>query len=170
MQKSQKDRRSIVNNLLKNFLWGLLIFPFFISIFCINHFLFWLLFGIYILLIGILLTTLSLFNKLETIEKKLKRYFIRAFTFLGGIGMVVFFSYIWATSYLDIGAYFSKDYKTVKGFSSGHVTARSLFETFEVNNIELKSTYIIPEEDLDKEVEATYLPRSNYVIELWIYR
>jgi hypothetical protein len=161
-----------MNNIIKNFLWGLLIFPFFISMFFINHFIFWLLFGFYILLMGILMFVLGLFNRLEKVEGKIKRIFLRVNALIVGVGFLVLFGFVWIPSFLDVSAYLSRDFKTVKGFPNhiDHLSSRSLFQTIEINNIELKSVYEIPEKDFDKEIEAVYLPRSKYVITLWIYR
>ncbi len=161
-----------MKNIIRNILWAIIIFPFFISIFMIDHFLFWLLFGCYVCLIGLLLLVIGLFSKLMKIEGNIKRFFTRLYLLVFGIGMLAFFWIVWSSSFLDVNAYFSKDYKTIKGFPShiGSRSSKSLFQTIEINKIELKSVYEINYKDIDKEFEALYLPNSKYVIRLWKYK
>ncbi|NBD25402.1 hypothetical protein [Paenibacillus glycinis] len=160
-----------MKRILNHLIWGLIIFPFFISMFCLSYFPCWLLFGLYILTIGIL-SIFGTFSKLEKIKNKVRRIFTRIAFPIVGIGMLVFFCFVWAPGYLDIGNYMTKDYRTVKGFPEhiDHLSSRSLFQGIKVKNISLISVYEIPEQDFDKEIEAVYLPRSKYVIKLGIYR
>ncbi len=103
-----------MKKILNHVLWGIILFPFFISMYYVNYFPLWLLFGLYILIIGALSIYGSIFSKLERIEKKGKRIYTRIILIITGIGLIVFFSLVWATSYMDIGNYISKNYNTVK--------------------------------------------------------
>lgn len=153
----------------KKIVWNIAMVPFFVSLFFLQYFLVWLLLGSYVVFLGGFLIILSIKGDFQRISGVLKRRVYKATTMMSGIGLILFFSFIWATGYLDIGNYFAKNYEEVKGISSHHISARSLFETFEIEKIKLKSVYIIPEEDFDNEIKAVYLPHSKYVIKLWVY-
>ncbi|SES88030.1 hypothetical protein [Paenibacillus sp. NFR01] len=157
---------------IRNILGITLMFPMFISMFTLNHFISWLIFGIYILLLGLVFLFSSFLSNFEKIENKINKVFMRTLAFIVGVGMIMFFSLVWSTSYLDISAYFSESYETVRGYPSqiGDVSSKSVFQQIEINHIKLKSVYEIHEKDFNKELEATYLPRSKYVIKLWIYK
>lgn len=159
-----------MNDFRRNLIWGIGMAPFFIGLFFTNYFLVWLLVGLYILFMALYFTVLCIFNDFKKVNGKLRRTFGRIGCFFIGVGIMIFSVVFWFTSFLDIGAYFSNDYKTVKGVSSHHVTAPNLFETFMVDDIKLKSVYKIPDRDLGKVVEAIYLPRSKYVIKLMVYK
>ncbi|MDQ0194613.1 hypothetical protein [Paenibacillus wynnii] len=164
------NRSLMMRRLFKSNIFGAIIMaPFFISMFFMEHFWFWLTFSFYILLFGILLIILGFVSRMQKIESSIKRLLTRIVVTITGIGLVIFFTLVFSSGFLDIPAYLSKDYKVIRGkpdyISSIH--SKSVFQTIEINNISLKSVYIIPEDNSFIEYKAYYLPNSKYVIKLF---
>lgn len=109
-------------------------------------------------------------SNLEHINSVFKRTFAKISVIISGLGLIVFFVLVMSSSFLDIGAFLSKEYKTVVGFPNkgSQVSIKAFWQTIEINDIRLKSVYKISEENASKEIKAVYLPHSKYVLELWI--
>jgi hypothetical protein len=141
--------------------------PFFISMFFLEYFWCWLTFSFYILLIGVLLLILSIVLRIQKVESPIKRLLTRVILIITGIGLVIFFVLVFYSSFLDIPAYLSKDYKVIRGNPISSMSSKSVFEIIKINNVSLKSVYIIPQGKSLIEYEAYYLPHSKYVIKLY---
>jgi len=142
--------------------------PFFISMFYLDNFWYWLTFALYILLFGLVITIFGFTSRIEKFENPVNRMFIRIVAIIIGVGLVIFFAFVFSSSFLDIPPFLDKNYEVIIGRPDliSSINSRSVFQTIEINNISLKSVYIIPESNLLTEYKAYYLPHSKYVIKL----
>ncbi|WP_276358459.1 hypothetical protein [Cohnella caldifontis] len=148
--------------------WSHLGFHIFLSRYLKEQFWFWIIHTLFFLLFGIALVIGAIFiNKFKRTKNKKNNKLMQVVGIFSGVALIIFFINEFLPSYMDIPAYISKDYEIIRGkpdYISGK-SRRDLYQTIEIKNIRLKNEYIIPLDSIS-EYEIYYLPNSKFVIKL----